>query len=355
MQKISILEQRIDDLKEQLRKKMGDKFDSDFVNDLFLIDPTNDTINKYAFWLQKQYSLGNITEDNYTNVKMWLDTYHNLSERKLLPPEYKDITPLSVNDLVNIHSTMRDKLKTTRKETQKTDEISRLKSIFKNQIETNNWYIIDIKTREDQIEQGRHTKWCIQGTNTQGKTLKDIYRQEFQDVWKDDRLSEIMNYIMRSMGVQPVDEEDKFEQFYQMQQQQIPRMEQRYLSREEIRNLDEVSKQYKLLFIQYKQFENRDGDGHIWQQIYKPNPFLKFQFIFGIGEYRDQENNSLDMQQFSNLKLTTQNKEHDIPPNQVQELITFFSKYPKQKQIITKQKQGEYIPDYVDYIRENMF
>jgi len=93
--------------------------------------------------------LGNITEDNYTNVKMWLDTYHNLSERKLLPPEYKDITPLSVNDLVNIHSTMRDKLKTTRKETQKTDEISRLKSIFKNQIETNNWYIIDIKTRED--------------------------------------------------------------------------------------------------------------------------------------------------------------------------------------------------------------
>lgn len=360
MQKISILEQRIDDLKEQLRKKMGDKFDSDFVNDLFLIDPTNDTINKYAFWLQKQYSLGNITEDNYTNVKMWLDTYHNLSERKLLPPEYKDITPLSVNDLVNIHNTMRNKLETTRKETQKTDEISRLKSIFKNQIETNNWYIIDVKTREDQIEQGRHTKWCIQGTNTQGKTLRDIYYQEFQDIWKDERLSEIMDYIMRSMGVQPTNDEDKFEQFYEMQKHQIPRMERQYLSQHDINNLDEVSKQYKLLFTQYMEFEKRDGDGHIWQQIYKPNPFYKFQFIFGIGEFRDQENNMLNLATLSNFVLSTKNEngstqvQYKIPKDHVKELIQVFSKYPKQKTVIQKQINGEYIPDYIDYIKEHM-
>lgn len=355
-----ILEQKEDKLKSILKNKLGDKYNEEFVEDIFSLDPTIDSNKKYISWLQKQYYDGYLTEDNYNNVKMWLDTYHKLSERKLLPAEYKDITSLTLSVIEKIHNTMKDKLTVTRAESTKQDELQRLKSIFGEQIETENWYIIDIKTREEQIEQGRHTKWCIQGTNTQGKTLKDIYYQEFKDIWKDERLSEIMDYIMSTMGVEPTNDEEKFEQFYTMQKLQIPRMERQFLTPEDRQNLDEVSKQYKLLFTQYMEFEKRDGDGHIWQQIYKPNPFYKFQFIFGIGEFRDQENNMLDLHFLSNFTLQTKkNNEsksiaYKIPKDHVKEIIKVFSQYPVQKTVINKQIRGEYIPDYVDYLKEKM-
>lgn len=360
MEKYLILEQKEDKLKSILKEKLGNEYDDEFVDDIFLMDPTINSNKKYISWLQKQYYNGDLTEDNYTNVKTWLDTYHKLSERKLLPNEFKDITTLNISNIENIYNTTKDKLNVTRSESTKQDELQRLKSIFGKQIETQNWYIIDIKTREDQIEQGRHTKWCIQGTNTQGRTLRDIYYQEFKDVWKDKRLSEIMDYIMSAMGVEPTNDEDKFEQFYTMQQQQIPKMEQRYLSPEDRQNLDDVSKQYKLLFTQYREFEKRDGDGHIWQQIYKPNPFYKFQFIFGIGEFRDQENNMLDLHFLSNLTLQTKKDNeskfisYNIPKEHVNELIKVFSKYPVQKTVINKQISGKYIPDYVDYLKQKM-
>ena len=360
MKKQLFLEQKEDKIKLILQNKMGNNYDEEFVEDIFLLDPTINSNKKYISWLQKQYYTGQLTEDNYTNVKIWLDTYNKLSERQLLPTDVKDITTLTIPMLENIHNEMKDKLTITRQDVNKQDELERLKSIFGKQIETDNWYIIDVKTREDQIEQGRHTKWCIQGTNTQGKTLRDIYYQEFQDIWKDERLSEIMDYIMRSMGVQPTNDEDKFEQFYEMQKHQIPRMEHQYLSKYDINNLDEVSKQYKLLFIQYMEFEKKDGDGHIWQQIYKPNPFYKFQFIFGIGEFRDQENNMLNLNTLSNFILSTKNEngstqvQYKIPKDHVKELIQVFNKYPKQKSVIQKQINGEYIPDYIDYIKEHM-
>jgi hypothetical protein len=55
-----------------------------------------------------------LTEDNYTNVKVWLDTYNKLSERQLLSTDIKDITTLTIPMLENIHNEMKDKLTVTR-------------------------------------------------------------------------------------------------------------------------------------------------------------------------------------------------------------------------------------------------
>ncbi len=330
-----------DDLRLEQTKSICEKnnieFDEDFYEDILFIDTTK--TGKYKDWLQKQYRTGNLTIDNYDTVKQGIAVYNQLADRNLISIEEKDITKLSIQQMIQISNTNKQKLNINSSERKKEQEIVDIKNLIPSDklYETNNWYITYQETREEQVKFGENTKWCIQQTNTQGKTLRDVYHQEFVDIWlKDQKLSNMLDNMLRYMNIgNPDNPEEKFELFYQQQIEQ----QSRFLGRSLLDEPDPVSTAYELLFDQYLEFEKKRGDNKIWILINKKNPFIKYCFVFGIYEFRNQINEEINLKDFFN------------DPNNT-ELIQFFNKYRKQKSVIVDQLNGVKLPTYVDVIKK---
>lgn len=325
-----------DDLRLEQTKNICEKnnieFDEDFYEDILFIDTTK--TGKYKDWLQKQYRTGNLTIDNYDIVKQGISMYDQLADRNLIGVEEKDIAKLSIQQMIQISNTNKQKLNINSSQ-------RKIKNLIPSDklYETNNWYITYQETREEQVKLGENTKWCIQQTNTQGKTLRDVYHQEFINIWlKDQKLSNMLDNMLILMKIgNPDNPEEKFELFYQQQIKQ----QSRFLGRSLLDEPDPVSTAYELLFDQYLEFEKEGGDNKIWILINKKNPSIKYCFVFGIYEFRNQKNEEVNLKDFFN------------DPNNT-ELIQFFNKYRKQKSVIVDQFNGVKLPTYVDVIKKKL-
>ena len=325
-----------DDLRLEQTKSICEKnnieFDEDFYEDILFIDTTK--TGKYKDWLQKQYRTGNLTIDNYDIVKQGISMYDQLADRNLIGVEEKDIAKLSIQQMIQISNTNKQKLNINSSQ-------RKIKNLIPSDklYETNNWYITYQETREEQVKLGENTKWCIQQTNTQGKTLRDVYHQEFINIWlKDQKLSNMLDNMLILMKIgNPDNTEEKFELFYQKQIEQ----QSRFLGRSLLDEPDPVSTAYELLFDQYLEFEKEGGDNKIWILINKKNPSIKYCFVFGIYEFRNQKNEEVNLKDFFN------------DPNNT-ELIQFFNKYRKQKSVIVDQFNGVKLPTYVDVIKKKL-
>ena len=325
-----------DDLRLEQTKNICEKnnieFDEDFYEDILFIDTTK--TGKYKDWLQKQYRTGNLTIDNYDIVKQGISMYDQLADRNLIGVEEKDIAKLSIQQMIQISNTNKQKLNINSSQ-------RKIKNLIPSDklYETNNWYITYQETREEQVKLGENTKWCIQQTNTQGKTLRDVYHQEFINIWlKDQKLSNMLDNMLILMKIgNPDNTEEKFELFYQKQ----IKTQSRFLGRSLLDEPDPVSTAYELLFDQYLEFEKEGGDNKIWILINKKNPSIKYCFVFGIYEFRNQKNEEVNLKDFFN------------DPNNT-ELIQFFNKYRKQKSVIVDQFNGVKLPTYVDVIKKKL-
>ncbi len=271
-------------------------------------------------------------------IKDLLKKYDELSNRKLLSPEYRDISRLTVQDVEEQVSKHAQRLEKTSGEVKKENVLSEIVSgIPKNQMQNvGDWVVIKQKNREEQVLQGKNTKWCISQTNTQGKTLKDVYRQEYEDIWLQDRtLSGMLDNMIRYMGLgDPNDPEEKFELFFTQQIQQ----QNRYIGRDIMDDPDPVVTALELLFKQYQSFGQERGDGNIWIVINRNNPFEKYCLIFGIYEFRNQQNETIELKEFFERN---------------DELKEFFDKTTSvQRDVIERQLDGEKLPTYIDIIKE---
>lgn len=386
------------------QKLMGENFDEEFVTDLFEIDPSKS--GKYKEFLQKEYYKGNIILDNYNQVKSTLAKYNELLDRNMLSMDEKNINKLQLSEMEIIVTKLEQKLLSTSKEEKKFAAINRLNlDTDPNIISTSHWYVAKVDNREDQIKYGESTKWCITQTNTKGKTLVDIYLHEYKDIWlKNESMLQMLRNLLRFrnkkisieeykkysiknkndnrndiIGVDEIDEimavhpevtnnvevsitneneyyiknskEEKRQIFIQFYKQQIQQQSQ-YLHTDFLSLPDPVTTQLELAFKQYIQFETENGDGIIWICILKSNPFIKYQFMFGIYEFRDKLNTEVNLKDFfdGNIKDISDKTiaEKIIIANELKEI---FIKYDTQKDRITRQLKSEKLPTYLEYVK----
>jgi hypothetical protein len=121
-------------------------------------DPTNH--KEYAQWLAKVYAAGKTKlEDIQSKGSEWLEIFHQLKNRKILPQEYRDINRMSfsdLGDLVHVRELV-DKLKVA----QKPEERGNAQSVYEN----NSVRIIIPEDETAACYYGRGTRWCTAAKN----------------------------------------------------------------------------------------------------------------------------------------------------------------------------------------------
>lgn len=121
-------------------------------------DPTNH--KEYAQWLAKVYAAGRTKlEDIQSKGSEWLEIFHQLKSRKILPQEYRDINRLSFSDLGDLVHL--PELTSKLQMAQKPEDRGNAKSVYENDK-------VRIIIPEDEAAAcfyGRGTRWCTAAKN----------------------------------------------------------------------------------------------------------------------------------------------------------------------------------------------
>lgn len=146
---------------EQPNPKWTPEYVAQLINEILgVIESADPTPHKeYTQWLARQYASGTVQmEDLLSNGTDWLQDYHAMKLKKILPQEYRDInkyTFLQLGDIVNVRE-FQDKL-----ETQGVEHKGKSETILDN----DQVRIIVPHDKESACYYGRGSRWCTAARN----------------------------------------------------------------------------------------------------------------------------------------------------------------------------------------------